>query len=221
MAIQRADVSFGVLDAGTLAAWRDIPPAIVSDCMNRTQFMDHRIKPLAPGTVLAGQARTVRCMAGDNSAIHMAASLIEPGQVLVIDAGGHSGVALWGGLLTLSARARGCAGVVIDGAVRDASEIREAGFPCFSAAIVPAGPHKGFGGVIDGTISCAGAVVSAGDIIVGDDDGVAVVPLARQAALLEASKARLAAEEAMAARIAKGETTAEILGLGEVEPVDP
>ncbi|HSF96072.1 MAG TPA: RraA family protein, partial [Thermohalobaculum sp.] len=178
MPLYRHDAPFARLGADALASWAAIPPAIASDCMNRTQAMRARIKPLAPGTRLTGHARTVACMVGDNSAIHAAIRLIEPGDVLVIAAGGFPDTALWGSLLTQAALARGCAGVVVDGAVRDVAELREIGFPCFAAATVPAGPHKGFGGTIDGVVACAGCTVAPGDLILGDDDGIAVVPLA-------------------------------------------
>ena len=150
MPLYRHDARFRRLTDAALADWAAIPPAIASDCMNRSQSMAARIKPMAPGTRLTGQARTVSCMVGDNSAVHAALRLIGPGDVLVIAAGGYTETALWGGMLTQVALSRGAMGVVIDGSVRDICEIREAGFPCFAAAAVPAGPHKGFGGTIDG-----------------------------------------------------------------------
>jgi len=166
---------------------------------------------------LCGQARTVTCMVGDNSAAHYAIGLVKPGEILVIDAGGYADVAIWGGIMTHGAIAKRAGGVVIDGAMRDVAEIAEMGLPAFCAAHVPQGPHKGFGGVIDGVISCGGATVAPGDIVIGDDDGVAVVPLARQAELLAASLKKIADEEATIARIKAGETTARMMGLPEPE----
>ncbi|MCK5622420.1 MAG: RraA family protein, partial [Alphaproteobacteria bacterium] len=114
---------------------------------------------------------------------------------------------------------QGIAGIVLDGAVRDVAEMREMGFPVFCRAVVPRGPHKGFGGTIDGAISCAGVAVSPGDLVIGDDDGVAVVPLAQvravQAAAIEAQKR----EWGWLEEIAKGKTTRELLGLPEPELV--
>jgi regulator of RNase E activity RraA len=192
-----------------LAAWAEIPSAIASDCMNRSQTMAAVVKPLVVGTRLAGHARTVECMVGDNSAVHAAIRLIEPGDVLVIAAGGFAETALWGGLLTKATLSRGAAGVVIDGAVRDIAEIREAGFACFAAAAVPAGPHKGFGGTIDGIIACAGCPVAPGDIVLGDDDGIAVVPLSQAEAVLIDCHAKLAQEEQALERLSKGELLAD------------
>lgn len=213
MAIERHRADFLQLSDEILQAWRDIPPAIVTDCMNRTQAMAGRIKPVRPGTVMAGQARTVTCMVGDNAAAHAAIALLRPGEVLVVDAGGYPDVAVWGGIMTHGAIARQAGGVVVDGAVRDVDEIAELGLPCYAAAHVPQGPHKGFGGIIDGVISCGGCHVAPGDIIVGDGDGVAVVPLARHEALLAASRDKIAQEEATIEKIRAGATTAELVGV--------
>ena len=174
MTLQRHAIDFETLKPETLDAWRGIPPAIVSDCMNRTHFMAAAIKPVRPGTRLAGQARTVTSMVGDNSISHAAIALVNEGEVLVIDAGGYTDVAVWGSIMTRAAMARGIAGLVIDGAVRDVAEIRELGFPCFARAHVPAGPHKGFCGIIDGPLSCAGCLVKPGDVGVVGGEGRAV-----------------------------------------------
>jgi regulator of RNase E activity RraA len=219
MAIRRYDIQFERLTPEVLAAWGEIPPAVASDCMNRENVMAAAIKPLRPGTRLVGQARTVTSMVGDNGVSHVATALVGPGEVMVIDAGGYDDVAVWGGVATRAAMARGAAGVVIDGAVRDVAEIRELGFPCYARAVVPGGPHKGFGGTIDGAIACAGCPVSPGDIVLGDDDGVAVVPLADQAALLGVCRDKLEQEQAWLAEIAAGKTMAELLGLGEAEVI--
>ncbi len=221
MPLYRHDTRFERLADRALTAWAAIPPAIASDCLNRGQVMAARIKPLAPGTRLTGQARTVACMVGDNSAIHAAIRLIGPGDVLVIAAGGYTDTALWGGLLTQAALARGAAGVVLDGAARDIAEIREAGFACFAAAAVPAGPHKGFGGTLDGVIACAGCTVAPGDIVLGDDDGIAVVPLGRAEAVLADCHAKLAQEEESLERLRQGTMLADQMGIAEPEVMDP
>lgn len=184
MAIQKHTTTFKRLSDENLAKWKDIPPAIASDCMNRCYTMSASIAPLAPGMTLCGHARTVTGMVGDNGASHAAIGLVEPGDILVIDGRGHTQTAVWGGIMTRAAMQQKIAGVVVDGAVRDAAEIRELGFATFAAGICPAGPSKGFGGIIDGAISCAGCPVKSGDIVLGDDDGVAVVPLERQAEIL-------------------------------------
>ena len=214
MLLQRHATDFENLTPETLAAWREISPAIVSDCMNRTHSMAAAIKPLKPGTVLAGQARTVTSMVGDNGISHAALALVNRGEVLVIDAGGYEDVAVWGAIMTHAAIARDIAGVVIDGAVRDAAEIRELGFSCYARANVPSGPHKGFGGII------AGCPVKPGDIVIGDDDGIAVVPLEWAEDMLTASKEKLAQELDTLKQITEGKTTAELLGIDEPEMIN-
>jgi regulator of RNase E activity RraA len=193
MPLQRHAVEFETLAPETLAAWREIPPAIVSDCMNRTHAMAAAIKPVKPGLRLTGQARTVTGMAGDNGPAHAAIAMAN------------------------AAIKRGLKGAVIDGACRDVAEIRELDFACFARAHVPSGPHKGFGGIIDGAISCAGCPVSPGDLVLGDDDGVAVVPLAWADDMLAASQEKLRQEQDTLKQIAAGKTTVELLGIGEVE----
>lgn len=217
MPIQRYKVEFERLSAEALENWRLIPPAIASDCMNRSGFMGAAIKPIARGTTMVGQARTVTTMVGDNGASHVATTLLRPGEVLVIDAAGYEDVAVWGGVMCRAAIQRGAAGVVIDGAVRDAAEIRTLDFPCFARAVVPGGPHKGFGGTIDGPIACAGCPVAPGDIVLGDDDGVAVVPFARREAVFAASVAKLEQEKEWLRAIEEGQPMAGILGLPEAE----
>lgn len=220
MSIQRHEITFETLSETDIAAWREIPPAIASDCLNRGQFMAAAIKPLAPGIRMAGQARTVTAMVGDNGISHVATALLRRGEVLVIDARGYCDVAVWGGVATRAAMARGAAGAVIDGAVRDVAEIRELGFACFARAAVPGGPHKGHGGTIDGPIACAGCPVSPGDIVLGDDDGVAVVPLAGWRAVYAACRDKLEQEEGWLRAIAAGKTMAEVLGLPAAEVIE-
>ncbi len=219
MPIQRYDINFRILSADELEKWRGLPPAVVSDCMNRTQVMAGAIKPVAEGMKLLGQARTVTCMAGDNSAVHMTIGMARPGEILVIDAGGFEDTAIWGGIMTRAAVERSIGGLVVDGAVRDVAEIREFRFQCFSRAIVPAGPHKGYGGIIDGPIACAGCPVKSGDLVIGDDDGVCVVPLERTNTILAASLEKVAQEEQTNADTAKGTLPIDRLDLGEPEVI--
>lgn len=196
MAVQKHTVSFEKLSKETLDQWRKIPTAIAGDCMNRTNVMSGEMKPVGVGMTLCGQARTVTTMVGDNGASHAAIGMLEAGEILVIDARAHKDTAVWGGIMTRAAMQRNIAGLVIDGAVRDVDEIRKFGFSTFATAISPAGPSKGFGGVIDGIIACAMCPVKPGDIVLGDADGVTVVPLERQAKILAACIEKIAQEEA-------------------------
>jgi len=180
MAYLRARVSFRRISDERIAAWRKIQTATASDVMNRGQAMIAAIKPVTTNTSICGQARTIQCILADNSIMHYASSTAERGEVLVADSGGITDAALWGGVTTLEAFKRGLGGLVVDGAVRDIRESKDIGFPIFARGIVPRGPHKAFGGKLDVAIACGGLSVKPGDLILGDDDGVVVVPLEQE-----------------------------------------
>lgn len=221
MPVIRYDIDIPKLSDDALGQWADIPAAVASDCLSRGGAMTGAISPLVPSMRIAAQARTVQVMAADNSALHAAIGICAPGEVLVCDAHGYIDSAIFGGLMCRSASDAGLAGLVIDGAVRDSAEIVEAGFNCFSRGVVPAGPHKGFGGEIDGTIACGGVAVASGDLIIADADGVTVVPFAKIDATLEAAKAILAKEERALASLAEGGSLAEVYGVPEITVVGP
>ena len=202
-----------VVAAAQLEALGKHPVAVIGDELNRTQMMAAALKPVAPDKGFVGQALTVQCMVGDNLALHHAAARATPGAVLVADARAHEDTAVWGGILHQAAKARGVVAVVIDGAVRDVAELRESGLPVYARAIVPAGPHKGFGGEINGPIACGGVAVAPGDVLVGDDDGIVVIRPDQVDGLAERCAARIANEEKILAGLAEGKTTVELLGL--------
>lgn len=210
MSVQIFKNDFAPLSAEKLIQWASIPPAIAGDVMNRQNVMAGRISPLSTGMTIVGQARTVSVLAGDNAALHEVIGRLNPKEVLVIDAANYSDRAVWGGILNTRAKLRGINGVVLDGAARDAAEMRAMGLPVFLSALSPAGPHKGWGGSIDDRISCGGVVVMPGDIILGDDDGVTVVPLNRADTILEASLARMAYEADILEKLESG---ADVSGL--------
>ena len=210
MPVQIFTNDFTPLSADKLVQWATIPPAIAGDALNRQNVMAGRISPLSPGMTMAGQARTVSVLAGDNAALHEVIGRLRPNEVLVIDAANYDDRAVWGGILNTRAKLQNINGVVLDGAARDAAEMRGMGLPVYLSALSPAGPHKGWGGSIDDRISCGGVVVMPGDIILGDDDGVTVVPLARADAVLAASLARIAYEENILKKLASG---ADVSGL--------
>lgn len=147
----------------------------VGDCIGRAAAMNSRIQSLENGMKLVGPALTVRVPPTDNLMVHKALTLIKPGDVLVIDAGGNSSWALLGFLMISTAIKLGVAGIVVDGCVRDAGEARKSGFPIFCAGTSPNGPFKEGPGEINFPISCGGQIVNPGDMIVGDDDGVVVM----------------------------------------------
>jgi len=213
MAFINRGLKFERIDGPLLQAWRDISTAVASDVLNRGQAMTSDIKPLTPGMRICGQARTLTAMVGDSSGVHRALSLLTPGNVLVMNVGGYRDAACFGSMAGRVAINQGAEGVVLDGATRDAAELRGLGLPVFCAGITPRGPHKGFGGVFDDVASVGGVTVAPGDIIIGDDDGVVVVPLARLDEALEKARGIKAEEERWIAEIAGGRTTAELLKL--------
>jgi 4-hydroxy-4-methyl-2-oxoglutarate aldolase len=180
MAYYRKKCDFRRIAPSRLEQWKKISTATASDCMNRSQAMAGGIKPLASWMRICGQARTVQCVYADNSIIHYANSTAEPGEVVVADAGGVMDVAMFGGVTALEGVKRGLGGFVIDGAVRDIAEAIALKYPIFTRGICPKGPHKAFGGAMDISIACGGLSVSPGDLILGDDDGIVVVPLERE-----------------------------------------
>ena len=200
-----------------LAQWANIPPAIAGDAINRQNVMAGRISPLSPGMTMAGQARTVSVLAGDNAALHEVIGRLRPNEVLVVDACNYDDRVVWGGILNTRAKLRNINGVVLDGAARDAAEMREMGLPVYLSALSPAGPHKGWGGSIVDRISCGGVVVMPGNIILGDDDGVTVVPLNRADIVLEASLKRIKYETEILTKLNNGSDISGLFPFPELE----
>ncbi|MFE2598559.1 4-carboxy-4-hydroxy-2-oxoadipate aldolase/oxaloacetate decarboxylase [Streptomyces sp. NPDC059396] len=174
-------------------------------------FLPPRIRPVWPGAAVAGRALPVSTAPADNLPLHLALEQAEPGDVLVVD-GRQEACGYWGEVLTAAAQARGVAGLVIDGGVRDADRLRERGFPVFSSAIAVRTTVKDDTGTVGSPITLDGATVSRGDLVVADTDGVVVIPRASVAAVLERGRAREAAEAGYLDRIAGGELTLDIYG---------
>ena len=206
MAFEHGDSSFALLSAEELDAWRKIPPAVASDCMNRNQVMKAAIKAVSNSTTLCGQARTVTTMVGDCGPICALIAAARPGEIIVVDAGGVEDTAVWGGMMTEEAVHRGLGGAVIDGAIRDLADLRQTNFTMFCRSVVPRGPHHGFGGTIDAPAAVAGVSVRPGDVILGNEDGVVVVPLERAPEVLKAAQAHVAKEAAWLGTIRSGGT---------------
>ncbi len=202
-------------------SWRAVPPAVISDELNRAGAMAAAIAPLAPGMAFVGQALTIETMVGDNAALHYGLATAWPGAAIVVDARGHVDTAVWGGILTYAAAKRGVAAVIIDGSVRDVAELRDSGIAVFARGAVPGGPHKGWGGAVNVPIQCGGVAVSPGDLVVGDDDGVVVVARAQMPGLYERCMARIEKERAVIKRIDEGATTVELQGLPPPEEFGP
>jgi regulator of RNase E activity RraA len=181
------------VDPAIVAEAAKYPAAILADVAGRRGTLDG-IAPLAPAMRLAGPAFTVEVRAGDNLMIHAAICLAKPGDVLVIDGKGDTSCALMGALMITTCKVAGLAGVVIDGAIRDTEELRELGFPVFSRGANPNGPTKGVAGRINWPISAGGIAIAAGDLVVGDADGVVAVAREKAASLLPLAAKKVADE---------------------------
>lgn len=167
-------------------------PAILADVQGRRGTMHGRIAALSPTMAFAGSALTVEVRPGDNLMIHAAMTLAKPGDVLVIDGKGDQTCALMGAIMINGCKQLGLAGVVIDGAVRDSTELRALGFPVFCVGTNPNGPTKAVSGRINHPISAGGVTVHAGDLVVGDADGVVVIARETAAGLFERAEKKVA-----------------------------
>ncbi|MCF8567458.1 RraA family protein [Alicyclobacillus tolerans] len=157
----------------------------ISDNMNRLNAVDASIRPIHQAGKLAGHAFTVKTRPGDNLMIHKAIDLAGPGDVIVVDGGGSVNNALIGEIMVRIAMKRGIEGFVIDGAVRDSTEIRDLNYPVYAKGITHRGPYKDGPGEINVPVQIGGVVVFPGDIVVGDMDGIAVVPSDQAVSLVE------------------------------------
>lgn len=167
----------------------------ITDAMNRFGGMDANIQAADPSMRMAGPAITVRVPPGDNLMVYKAFEIAQPGDVIVIEVRGYTSVAQWGDLTSMIARELKLAGVVTDGSLRDLGGIREVGFPVFAKPwIIPNGALKDGPGELNVPVSVGSVPVLPGDIVVGDANGVAVVPRADAEAILSRAKAIAAYE---------------------------
>jgi 4-hydroxy-4-methyl-2-oxoglutarate aldolase len=186
----------------------------VHEAMGRPQgLLRPEIRPIQRGTRIAGSAVTVLCQAGDNLMIHAAVECCQPGDVMVVTTFSPSTDGMFGELLGTALQARGVAGLILDAGIRDVHELNEIGFPVWARAVSAHGTVKATPGSVNVDVVCAGALISPGDVIVADDDGVVVVSRAEAAAVLEASQARTAKEAGSRRRLAAGELGIDMYGL--------
>lgn len=185
-------------------AFADIPVANISDCMTRMTAGGARLRPMHKGGRLGGPAVTVKARPGDNLMIHKALDMAQPGDVIVVDAGGDLTNSLFGELMLSYAQKRGIAGVVLDGAVRDIDVIASGSFPIYAAGVTHRGPYKDGPGEINVPIAIDGMVIQAGDLIVGDADGFLCIPYDDCERVLKASREKVALEQTTIANIREG-----------------
>lgn len=211
------------VDASTVARFAKLPVAAVSDALQRDPGAGGlvRVGGWADGhdVSMAGPGLTVRTRPGDNLALHVALDMVRPGEVIVVDGGADVRNALLGELIAMYAMKKGAGGIVVDGAVRDSEELRDLPLPVYARAVTHRGPYKTGPGFINGPVSIGGTVVNPGDLLVGDLDGVVVVPSARAADVASSAEAVVEQEVQQRADISEGRwdrswlvTAADIIG---------
>ena len=181
--------------------------------------MSPRVHPVWLGTRLAAPAFAVRCTPGDNLAVHVAVAHAPAGSALAVEVGVEREIGYWGEVLTTAAQARGVAGLVIDGCVRDSAALEAHGFPVFSTGVALPGASKKLSGAVGGAAEVGDVTVQTGDWLVADADGVTVIAAAALDQVLAAGAARADRERTLFAELRAGKTTVELLGL-DASPVE-
>jgi RraA family protein len=185
-------------------AFAEIPVSNVSDCMARMTATGPRLRPMHKGGRLGGPALTVKVRPGDNLMIHKALQMAQPGDVIVVDAGGDLTNSLFGEIMSTYAISRGIAGIVLNGSIRDIDVISAGNWPVYAAGVTHRGPYKDGPGEINVPIAIDGMVVHPGDLVLGDADGVLCVPYDEVQAVLAEARDKVALERKTMDNIAAG-----------------
>lgn len=212
-------------DAKLVARFKDAPTGFLADCMDGRGAVDRDLKPVDPArAAFAGVALPCLCGPGDNLAILAALSFIEKGDVVMVAADGFAGLAVCGDRVAGMAKNQGAVAMVIDGMARDTPGIKGVGLPFFCRGITPNSCAASGPGVVGEPVVLGGVTVNAGDIVVGDVDGVVVVPLSRAQAVADRLDQVKVAEAAMDAKVADGlgvsARIAELIESGKVRFLD-
>ena len=199
------------MDSALLDRFRGAATPNLVDVMGRFSFMDPGMRSRSH-LPLSGPAITVSCRPGANLMVHKALDVAQPGDIVVVTTWGNTMHAVFGDLMCRTAVAKRLGGIIVDGAIRDVAGITELGFPAFSRFVSPGACDKDGPGEINVPISCGNAVVMPGDVVVGDEDGVAIVPRAEAANVLTLVDELIAREKKRVAEIASG-----VLFKGEID----
>ena len=192
-------------DKAAVARLSGFGVATVHEAMGRVGLMQPYMRPVYKGATMCGPAVTVLLQPGDNWMLHVAAEQLQPGDVAVAACTTDNNDGFFGDLLATSFKARGAAGLIIDGGVRDVADLEKMGFPVFGKAIHSKGTVKATLGSVNIAIVCAGALVNPGDVVIADIDGVVVVPADMAALVADAAEKRTSFEGEKRARFAAGE----------------
>ena len=191
--------------------------ATIYEAAGKRGDMAPDIRSVVPGARMSGVAYTVRTFPGDTAAVIRALDDAPAGSVLVVDAGGTDRAAVWGGTSSLVCSVRGLAGCVTNGCARDVDELQAVGVPVYAAGIAPRGTLKNHEGWRSLPVSVGGVVVSPGDYVIGDSDGIVVVAASEGSAMCERAAEQRRAEEVRNARVRSGEPLASVIGLPSPE----
>ncbi|MFP9139180.1 RraA family protein [Devosia sp. XGJD_8] len=174
-------------DQALIERFAKVPVACISDSMRRLVAGGARLRPIGAAK-MCGPAFVVKTAPGDNLMVHKALSLAKPGDIIVVDAGGDLTNAIIGERMVTVAHERKLAGMIINGAIRDADTLKHHTMPVFAAGITHRGPYKNGPGEINFPIAIDGMVIESGDIIIADDDGFVCVPIRDAAAVCTAAE---------------------------------
>jgi 4-hydroxy-4-methyl-2-oxoglutarate aldolase len=200
-------------DAQVIAKLGEQGVATVHEAQGRSGLLRPYMRPIYPAARAAGSAVTIACQAGDNLMIHAALEVCQPGDILVVTTTSESTDGMFGELLAVSARAHGVVGLIIDAGVRDVADITTMNFPVWAKAVHSQGTVKATAGSVNVPVVCAGAAIHAGDVIVGDVDGVVVVPRSQAAEIARLGAERVAKEEKAREKLRNGELGLDFYGL--------